>query len=221
MTSRRKRPSTRVSSASTCAGRRRRRRRSRGSPAARSSLQQQSAVGVRIRAHAPRAGRRQRRELRPQRAARVEQLLRADSSASTASSMREVLGIARADRRAAPGARGTCLRSAAPSTIAGPVQPFGVASTIIGQRGRDVLRRLARALSGCSRISATTRSSVVAISACIDRGIVALDEVRLPAVAAQQLLAAPRAGCAPAPSGWRSCSRSDAGSAAPRRRSPD
>ena len=52
------------------------------------------------------------------------------------------------------------------------------------------------------------------------RGVVALDGQHLVAVAAQQAVAAPPAGSGRARSGWRSCSRSGAGSGAPRRRGP-
>jgi hypothetical protein len=56
-----------------------------------------------------------------------------------------------------------------PSTVAGPVHPFGVASTIIGQRGLNA-RRLLRAVSWITRMSSITRSSISAMSACIVRG---------------------------------------------------
>ena len=51
--------------------------------------------------------------------------------------------------------------------------------------------------------------------------LVAFDSIGLVAVAGIRSVQVPLPGCAPAPWDWRSCSRSDAGSAAPRRRSPD
>ena len=97
--------------------------------------QQQAAVGVGVGAHPPLALGRERGQLRAQGAALVEQLL-------------GPVGAQPAPR-AAPGARALCARSASgtwwerndpsagsPSTSLGPVQPLGVRSTIIGQRGR-------------------------------------------------------------------------------------
>ena len=78
-------------------------------------------------------------ELRTQRAVLVEQLLGLDSSASTLRAA-QVLGLF------VQSASGTwCERKEpsiwTPSTTFGPVQPLGVRSTIIGQRGRSVDRR--------------------------------------------------------------------------------
>ena len=93
MTSRRKRPSTRVSSASTCAGRG---HRDRVLAEVRQAqvAQQQSAVGVRIRAHAPRARRRERRQLRRQARRSRRTAPPADSSCSHCFEQREVLRVA-------------------------------------------------------------------------------------------------------------------------------
>jgi hypothetical protein len=90
---------------------------------------------------------------------------------------------------------------------------------IIGQRGRCVKAVRARVVLDAADLG--------------DRGVerrghelvhlhrvVALDEVRRVAVAAEQRFQLV-AGCAPARSGRRSCSRSGAGSAARRRRAPD
>ena len=56
-----------------------------------------------------------------------------------------------------------------PSTVFGPVHPFGVRRRIIGHRGRAVLPAL-RASRWMERISATTVSIVVAIERCIVAG---------------------------------------------------
>jgi hypothetical protein len=55
-----------------------------------------------------------------------------------------------------------------PSTIFGPVQPFGERKIIIGQRGR-ALNPLVRASRWMRRRSATTTSSVAARAACAGR----------------------------------------------------
>ena len=135
----------------------------------------------------------------------VEQLLGAVASASTPRAPRGARG-SRPASPAAPGGRGRCPRSAGRRPPWGPVQPLGVRRTIIGQRGRSVAAARARA-PGWRRCRSTTWSSVAAMSWCIGRRVVALDEVRLVAVADAAARAARRAGCAPARSGWRSCSR--------------
>ena len=53
----------------------------------------------------------------------------------------QVLRVLAYARPAGPGGRARCPRRAAPSTSAGPVQPLGVRSTIIGQRGALGRRR--------------------------------------------------------------------------------
>ena len=75
-----------------------------------------------------------------------------------------------------------------PSTSSGPVQPLGERRTIIGQRAVDVALPLARALLWMARISSTHCSSVAAIAWCMLSRVVAFDEVRRPAVAAEQAL---------------------------------
>ena len=123
--------------------------------------------------------RRERRELRH--AARRARR-RAPRGGSCAARPRagEVLGLGRAVR-AAPGASGTCPLRAV--DLLGPVHPFGV-------RKHD--HRPARPLDSARLADRresrrAPSSSVAAIAACICLGIVALDEVRLVAVAAQQL----------------------------------
>ena len=106
-----------------------------------------------------------------------------------------------------------------PSTTFGPVQPLGVASTIIGQRGRVDACRSCAPLTGCRGCRATTRSSVSGHQRVHDVPGRRLRRSAGPSRSRAAAARAPRAGCAPAPSGSRSCSRSGAGSAAPRRRS--
>ena len=77
----------------------------------------------------------------------------------------------------------------------------------MGQRGRSwrfVSRRGARVALWISRIRARTVSSVAGQALMHERRIVALDEMRLVAVAAQQFGQLLRGRCAPAPSDWRS-----------------
>jgi hypothetical protein len=99
-----------------------------------------------------------------------------------------------------------------PSTSFGPVQPLGERSTIIGH-ARPLCRRLARAaLDGADL--ADHRSSVAAIAWCISCGISPSTKCGGSRSRLKQAFQLSIEGCAPAPSGWRSCSRSDAGSAA-------
>ena len=107
-------------------------------------LEQEAAVGVRVGAHAPGAGRRQRRELGRSRPRRRT----APPGGSSASTLELRAG---APAWSPSSASGTWCERQVPSVFLpstrGPVQPFGVASTIIGQRGRRVGRRL-RAAAG-------------------------------------------------------------------------
>ena len=69
----------------------------------------------------------------------------------------------------------------------GPVQPLGEFRTIIGQRGRiDVAVDAGVLLDLLDLLDRL--SSVAAMASCISRGLVALDEVGRPPVAAEQLL---------------------------------
>ena len=142
--------------------------------------QQRAAVGVGARAHPALAPRRELGQLLDQAAVRVEQLLRAGTSASTTRAVRGARGCRRA-RRAAPGASGTVPRSGSPSTSFGPVQPFGVRSTIIGHSGR-VVERPARAAPRIAAISSSASSSAAAMRAVHRAGVGALDEDRPVAV---------------------------------------
>ena len=134
---------------------------------------------------------------------------RAGMSASTVRAREGARG-SRGRLAAAPDERARCPRPAAPSTSFGPVQPFGVRSTIIGQRGRS-LAPPARAARRISSISVTACSIAVASRGWIAAGVLAVDaagdEDRPVAVSGQQLgqlsLGYPRQ----AGSGWRSCSR--------------
>ena len=130
-----------------------RRRRSRAKSGRSSGGQQPAAVGVRVRAHAQVARRGQRGQLGDEPAVLVEELARAGSCAATASSMRQVLRVlAHAGQRHLVGAEGSLDWT--PSTTFGPVQPFGVRSTIAGQRGRArVAAPRARAASWIARIA--------------------------------------------------------------------
>ena len=116
--------------------------------------EQQTAVRVRVRAHAPRslaaASRRSRRA--GGRARRTA--LPAGTCASTRRAAARCSGFSRTSES------GTwCARhvpsTGSPSTTLGPVQPFGVRSTIIGQRGR-VVSPPPRARCWIARISPST-----------------------------------------------------------------
>ena len=122
---------------------------------------------------------------------------------------------------AAPDASASCLRPACRRLRSGPVQPFGVCSTSIGQRGRSLEAVACARRVWISRMRSMMRSSVRAIARCVaSLARLLVDEERLVAVAAAAAASALRAECARAPSGSRSCSRSNAGSAAPRHRAP-
>ena len=74
-----------------------------------------------------------------------------------------------------------------PSTIFGPVQPFGLCSTIMGQRGRTILSAAARALlDGGDLIEHALEGRGHLL--VHELRVVAHHEVRLPAVAGQQAL---------------------------------
>ena len=135
--------------------------------------------------------------------------------------MREVLRVRRATlgQRHLVGAPGALDRHARRRSC-GPVQPFGVRSTIIGQRGRAAEAALARV--GLDRGDLVERlverrgQLLVHVGRVVARRPAAAGG-RSPSSSAQQLVLA---GSGRAPSGSRSCSRSGAGSAAPRRRAP-
>ena len=203
------------------AGRVDRARRSRGSPAGRRSRSSRPplACGLALIRRSPRGasaassgrGRRRRRTAPP-----------AGSDAHPVLELAQVLGIGPRPRPAAPGASARCPRPAGRRPSSGPVQPFGVRSTIIGHaRPGQVRRRLRRAPAWIGRGSAPIDRVGIggrASCRCTAAGRRPSTVDRLVAVAAQQRVELVVAGSGPAPSGWRSCSRSGAGSAAPRRR---
>ena len=104
---------------------------------------------------------------RRERAGGVEALLRAGSCAASARAARGARG-SRARPPAGPGGSETSPRPGVPSTSCGPVQPFGVRSTIAGQRGvpRAVRRRRCgrrRWIARISRVGAVERGGEVAM----------------------------------------------------------
>ena len=133
---------------------------------------------------------------------------------------RELIRIRRERRRAAPDVTGTFPRSACRSISAGPVQPFGVRSTISGHRGRSMHAVVAVRASWIARIRSWLSSSAAASRLVHVRA----DRCRRrcgPRSPRPRATTAGRARASgPARSGRRSCSRSDGGSAAPRRRAP-
>ena len=170
---------------------------------------------MRVRAHAPLAARRQRRELRHEARRSRRRAPPAGSCAATPRARAMCFGLSRTS------ASGTwCERhvpsTGFPSTSAGPVQPFGVRSTIIGHAARSVA--VVAALSLDRAISSSASSSAAAKRRVHARRLVARDEQRPVAVALAAARRARPRGCARARSGSRSCSRSGAGSAARRRR---
>ena len=152
----------------------RRRRRSRGSRAARgrAAARRRSRAGSRSSAARPAGA--SARELGHERAALVEQLL-GPVAAQPLLELAQVLRVVAHVRRAAPGASATCPRPAARRPPSGPVQPFGVRRTIIGQRGRSVGRPGAR-LAGSRRSRRAPSSSAAASRRCTASGSSPVDE---------------------------------------------
>ena len=180
--------------------------------------QQQAAIGVWIGAHAslalpapaPRSSGAQSAQL-------VEQLFRPVTAQPLLQLLQMRSGSLRT-RRSAPGAQRNVPSTGSPSTRFGPVQPFGVRSTIIGQRGRSRSPCARASLLDVAGSASMTRSSVAAISLVHQRRARGLRRNTASSRSLAAAAPARRAGCAPAPSDWRSCSRSDAESAARRRR---
>ena len=182
-------------------------------------LEQHAAVRVRVRAHPPLARGRERARA-PAAAGRARRTApRAGSCAATPR------GSARwpAFSRAAP--TGTwCERQVpstwTPSTSRGPVQPFGVRRTIIGQRGRSPSPPLARRL--LDRADLVERLVERRGEALVDVGRrlveLAVDDAAAASRSPRRARRARARGCGRARSGSRSCSRSGAGSAGRRRR---
>ena len=89
---------------------------------------------------------------------------------------------------AAPDASASCLRRAMPSTSRGPVQPFGVCSTSIGQRGRCVKAVAARVRLDLANARRRCGRACCAIARCVASWLACVVDVeRLVAVAAEQL----------------------------------
>ena len=148
---------------------RHRRRRSRGSRAARRSRRSRPPLACGLAPMRRVARRRQLAQLGQRRAVGVEQLL----GPVAAHPVLEQPPGARG-RRGAPASGTWCERqvpsTGTPSTSFGPVQPFGVRSTIIGQRGRARAPPSARASRWIAAISSSTASSVAASGWCIGAG---------------------------------------------------
>ena len=105
--------------------------------------EQHAAVRVRVRAHAARSLRQPVGDERQRRAVGVEQLV------GTVRAHPLLRGSARCSGLVRTSESGTwCARhvpsTGTPSTTPGPVHPFGVRNTIIGQRGRSGVAALAR-----------------------------------------------------------------------------
>ncbi len=131
----------------------------------------------------------------------------------------QMFGLARQLRRAEPDASETSLRSACHPPLSVPSSLSACAersSAICGRSVKPFSRAsvLNRLDLGENRVERRRHQLMHRF------GIVAFDEVRLVAVADQQTCQFFVAQSAPARSGWRFCSRSNAESAAPRRRAP-
>ena len=134
ITSRRKPPSTRVASLNVVPG--------FGTSTAyvtevgqRELVEQHAAVRVRIRAHAPLADRRERAQLGPAGARIRRTAPPAGSCASSVSRISRWSGVLACADPTGTWCERQVPSTCTPSTSRGPVQPFGVRSTIIGQRG--------------------------------------------------------------------------------------
>ena len=144
-----------------------------------------AAVGVRGRAHPLLAARAPARPARGRARPRRRSAPRAGSCASTPRASPGARG-SRARARAAPGGRGRCPRPARRRPPSGPVQPFGVRSTIAGQRGRAGLaadRARASWIARIARVALVERDGEVAVDVA---RVGAGDEVALVAVAREQ-----------------------------------
>ena len=166
-----------------------------------------AAVGVRQRAHAQVAVGRERGELGDERAVVVEALL-GPVAAQPALELREVLGVlAHARERHLMGAKRPLDRDAVDLARAGPALRRAQHDRRPARRARRV-RAAGRARRAGSRGSrACAASSAAAKSRCTLRGIVAGDDARGVAVAAQQREQVLLAARGRARSGRRSCAR--------------
>ena len=118
-------------------------------------------------------------------AAFVEQLLRTVAAQPFLEQL-QMRGLLVQSLRSAPGARARNLRALCPSTSFGPVQPFGLRSTIIGQR-RPLHRRTDwRASCWMRRISWTQCSKRRGHRLMHGVRVGPLDEIWLVAIALEQ-----------------------------------
>ena len=181
-------------------------------------MHEQTAVGVRVCADAVLAGRRQRLEFGNQLAVFVEQLLRMVAAQPL---LEHGPGAPGCPSSAAPDARGSCPRSACRPRSSDRSSPSGCAARSSGRSDGSCRRSRAHACGwrGFPRLRLIERVRQCAVYL---HRLIALDEVRLPAAALEASLRSSSSGDArQAGSGWRSCSRSGAGSAEQRRPSPD
>ena len=162
--------------------------------------QQPPAVGVRVRAHPPVARGQPVDDLGLRRARRRRTARRDGTSASMSRAARDVRGCP------ALSASGTwCARhvpsTGRPSTSFGPVQPFGVRSTIIGHAAAcdppAPARVLDRRGSRVEHMVEGRRELLVH-----DARVVARDEIGLPPAAGEELRRAPARGSAPSTVGF-------------------
>ena len=215
ITSRRNVPRTRVASASTCPGR----RTVDGVVAEIGQLQipqQQPTVRVRIGAHAPVALRAQLGQLGNEPRHVVEELIGPIAPHPLLEHGAGAPGWSR-PRRAEPGGTATSLRPACRRPPSGPVQPFGVRSTIIGQRARVGRRSRRRVV--LNRADLVERPGRAWRPSLVHRfgGSSPSTKYGLVAVSPKACSARPRES-GRGRSDPRSCSRSGAGSAERRRR---
>ena len=183
-----------------------RRRRSRGSRAARRSRSSSPPLACGLAPIRRSPARRQRGQLRAQRAVGVEQLLRPVG----AHPLLELRRGARGCRRTL--ASGTwCERNVpsagSPSTTFGPGPALRRAQHDHRPARALGVAVLARGRAGSRRSRRATSSSAAAMQLVHRRRVVALDEIAARSRSPRAARAAPRRGSGPAPSGWRSCSR--------------
>ena len=131
--------------------------------------EQHAAVRVRVRAHAAVAASAPARRARAGAGPPRRRAPRAGSCAASPRAARSCSGFSRT-----PASGTWCERhvpsTGTPSTSRGPVQPFGVRRTIIGQRGRVGRRSLRAACAGSPRSRRATSSSAAAKRSCTAAG---------------------------------------------------
>ena len=175
--------------------------------------QQHAAVGDRVRAHAPVALRARGRAAPAPAGRRRRTAPPAGTTRIHASSTRRCSSSVRAAGSGTWWAR-KVPSTGCPSTTGGHAPALRRAQD--DHRPRTARHRSRGALAMASRHASTA----VAICLVHVRRVVAGDDVRLVAVPAEQREQLLAPGSGPAASGWRSCTGSARGSAAPRRRAP-